>query len=362
VCDNASFGLLLHTGGNPMFHDNAIRGNGDGGIHSFEDGNGIVERNDIGRHKGADGIKVTQGGVSVFRGNKVHDCTVGVCVEDGGLGVFEHNDIFSNVDANIHVTDESSKPYFRQNRVHGCVEGEGILLEEGCKCRIEECMVYGNGTGISVTSGSDPRVFNCSFTENLADGVSVTDGGLGTYEGNTIMRNKDDGVSVDGEGSAPIVNNNMIAKNNGNGVILFDGATGTVTNCYVNSNKESGIEVDACFTRVSLNRIRSNGKAGLQATDDSKCELHDNQLMDNNLEEDPEGNSQVNVDEEAEDEDDVAVYFRDNRDKFNQPLAVDAGCRYMPHGCILPQGCKATDGGTRPRVITANLTATANIA
>ena len=89
-------GIAIKEGGNPTVRRNRIHDGKQSGIHVYENGQGVLEDNDIFANANA-GIAIKQGGNPTVRRNRITDNGYeAVWVYEGGRGTFEGNDLRGN--------------------------------------------------------------------------------------------------------------------------------------------------------------------------------------------------------------------------------------------------------------------------
>lgn len=125
-----------------------------------------------------------------LRGNKIHDGKVsGIFVYENGQGMIEDNDIFGNAYSGIEIR-EAGNPTVRSNRIH---DGKttGIMVWNNGKGLIEDNHIFENGYhGIEITESGNPTVRGNHINRNAYYAVYAHDNGAGTIENNDLRDNK----------------------------------------------------------------------------------------------------------------------------------------------------------------------------
>ncbi|MBV9790152.1 MAG: right-handed parallel beta-helix repeat-containing protein [Chloroflexi bacterium] len=138
-CDISSQGLAcvaIHDGANPRLRHNRIYNSNHMGIYVFDNGQGILEDNEIFRNTYS-GIVIESGGNPTIRRNRIYNNKQsGVVIIENGLGTLEENDIFGNVGAGIAIGVDSTS-IVRYNRINK--NGyEGVWISQRCAGTFED--------------------------------------------------------------------------------------------------------------------------------------------------------------------------------------------------------------------------------
>lgn len=185
-CDIASQGLAcvtIHGGADPRLRRNRIHGGKAGGVFVYENGQGVLEDNEI--FGNACGVSISTGGNPTLRRNRIHDCEDGgVVVYNNGQGILEDNDILSSV-----VIGEGGNPALRRNRIHDCEE-DGALIQENGQGVLEDNDIFDNaGAGVAIMHDSTPTLRRNRINNNGYVAVFASMGGGGTIEDNDLRGN-----------------------------------------------------------------------------------------------------------------------------------------------------------------------------
>jgi F-box protein 11 len=139
-CDITSQSLscvVIHSDADPRLRRNRIHDCEAGGVFVYDNGQGVLEDNEIFRN--TCGVSISTGGNPTLRRNHIHDCEDGgVIVYNNGQGLLEDNDILSFV-----VIGEGGNPTLRRNRIHDC-EDDGVLIQENGQGVLEDNDIFGN--------------------------------------------------------------------------------------------------------------------------------------------------------------------------------------------------------------------------
>jgi len=237
-CDITSHSMAcvaIHGKAYPKLRGNRIHDGKSGGIIVYENGQGLIEDNDI---FGNDpmGVWITEGGYPTVHGNKIHDCRgIGVYVSENGQGLIEDNDVFGN-ERGIWII-KSSNPTIRGNKVHDCGES-GIYVSENGQGLIEDNNIFGNAlTCIAILESSNPTIRGNRIYEGKITGISICSNGLGLIEDNDIFGNAFFGIAISYSGN-PTVRGNRINRNAGYAVCVSDNGAGIIENNDLRDNKK----------------------------------------------------------------------------------------------------------------------------
>jgi len=95
--------VAIHGNAYPILRENTIHDGKAGGVYVYENGQGVIENNEIFGNALA-GIEIKEGCNPIVRDNKIHDGKEsGVFIYENGQGVIENNDIFSNAGACLRL-------------------------------------------------------------------------------------------------------------------------------------------------------------------------------------------------------------------------------------------------------------------
>lgn len=145
---NQSFYIIyssFRTGSNPKITRNKIWGGQNGGVLVYNNGNGVLEDNEIFDNAMA-GVWIKTDSNPMLRRNKIYDGRDGgVCIFNRGKGMLEDNDIYRNAQAGVLISTESH-PTLRRNRIF---EGRaaGIEITNGATAILEQNCLYMNKFG-----------------------------------------------------------------------------------------------------------------------------------------------------------------------------------------------------------------------
>ena len=115
-------------------------------------------------------------------------------------------------------------------------EGTGIEIISGSNNTIENCRVYGNHDGISVSDSSNCTIQGCQVDNNNFDGISISGSADSVITRNSIYDNfetdNSDGIIV--EACSPVISRNTIYDNRFN--ISLQGSSTTPTSPTIKNN------------------------------------------------------------------------------------------------------------------------------
>jgi parallel beta-helix repeat protein len=132
-----------------------------------------------------------------IRNNIIHDARyVGIAIYNQGQGVIEDNDIFGNGYSGMEIRDESN-PSIRRNRIHDGKRA-GLFIHSEGQGIIEDNDIIRNGLfGIASKENGNPTVRNNRIMDNHSRGIRVYDNGKGTFENNELSGNKKSNLLID---------------------------------------------------------------------------------------------------------------------------------------------------------------------
>jgi F-box protein 11 len=189
-CDITSESLscvAIHGRAYPKLRGNKIH-DGKNGILVYENGQGLIEDNDIFRNAYS-GIEIKEAGNPIVRGNKIHDGCAGIGVWKSGQGLIEDNDIFRNAYSGIEIIGEGN-PIVRGNKIHDGRQN-GVYIHKDGQGLIENNDLFGNAySGIEIKESGNPTVRGNRINRNSYYAASIRDNGAGTIENNDLRDNK----------------------------------------------------------------------------------------------------------------------------------------------------------------------------
>ena len=193
----------VHGTAYPKIIGNRIHNGKDGGIYVYENGQGIIENNDVYGNANT-GVYISDGGNPIVKSNKIHDMkSTGVDVVRKGQGIIEDNDIYGNVHSGIWISSEGN-PIVKKNRIYNG-ESSGIDINRNGLGLIEDNDIYGNAKGgIDIKSGGNPLVRHNRINKNNYWAFFIVDKGAGKIEDNDIRCNELGAWSIS-EDSEPLV-------------------------------------------------------------------------------------------------------------------------------------------------------------
>jgi parallel beta-helix repeat (two copies)/parallel beta-helix repeat (two copies) len=195
--------VSVHGTAYPKIIGNRIHSGKYKGIYVYENGQGVIENNDIYGNAGP-GVYICDKGNPIVKSNKIHDMkSSGVDVIDNGQGIIEENDIYGNVYAGIWISG-GGNPIVKRNKIHNG-ESNGININENGLGVIEDNDIYGNaGGGIDIKSGGNPLVRFNKINKNNYWAFWIKDKGAGKIEDNDLRCNTNGAWSIS-EDSEPLV-------------------------------------------------------------------------------------------------------------------------------------------------------------
>ena len=293
ISHNGQVGVSIEDGANPIVRENTIHDGNSCGISVLTGGCGLIEDNDI-YCNAHPNVYVANSADPTVRSNQIHhsgSCGV-TCVEDG-LGTIEDNDIYCNQSVGLYIMNRAN-PVVRNNTIRDS-DGDGVAVCFAGRGLIENNTVRGNvGIGILVESEAEPRISRNKIIDAFSDGIKVCQSGRGNIEANTIVgagRGPSGGSGIFiTTGSNPAVKNNQVRECCTYGILVSDEATGKVERNTVQSNQLHGVAILRRANPVVYgNVVRDNHGAGILVSQAGRGIISDNRLSQNR------GQSQVVV-------------------------------------------------------------------
>ena len=150
-------GVAIHSDADPRLRRNRIHDCKAGGVFVYENGQGVLEDNEILGNAFA-GVEIKAGGTPTLRRNRIHDGKAGgVFVGGNGEGVLEDNDIFGNAHAGA-VIETGGNPMVRRNRINKNGYSAVWVSKKGGGT-IEDNDLHGNAMGAwNISADSEPNL------------------------------------------------------------------------------------------------------------------------------------------------------------------------------------------------------------
>jgi len=122
--------------------------------------------------------------------NKIHDgIERGIDVYENGQGVIEDNEIYGNVLSGVEIS-EGGNPTLRRNKIHDG-KTNGIFVHENGQGSIEDNDIYGNAfSGIEISEGGNPTIRHNRINNNSYRAIYIRESGAGIIEDNDLRENK----------------------------------------------------------------------------------------------------------------------------------------------------------------------------
>jgi parallel beta-helix repeat protein len=180
--------IAVHGNAYPRIIDNKIHDGKNIGIVVYDNGQGVIEDNDI-CNNGGEGILIRDRGNPTAKHNNIHDGNDdGIWVGKDGRGFIEYNNIFGNKKSGIRITS-SSNPIIRHNKIYDG-EGTGISVHDNGKCVIEENEINLNKSfGVRIADGGNPLIRFNKINKNKSWAFFISNKGSGIIEDNDIRDN-----------------------------------------------------------------------------------------------------------------------------------------------------------------------------
>lgn len=204
----------------------------------------------------------------VWAGDESRTAIVATAVRECGVGLSANGRSYLNVSFSEIRSSRGSGVVFRG-------DSSGALLEN---------LVTESGHAqIRITTTGSPTFENNSIVQGRADGVLIdkaSEGEPPTFVRNHIAENQWSGAFLRSQAIAKF-RENYVAGNCDNGFTIHDGAAGDFESNLVVDNGQNGVSMHAAgAAELSLNRVRGNSWAGLYVSACSpRCDR--NQVYDN---------------------------------------------------------------------------------
>ena len=244
--------VAIHDGADPRLRRNRIHDSKQSGVFVYENGQGVLEDNDI--FGALTGVVIGGGGNPMVRRNRIHDGGIGVFAHNNGQGVLEDNEIFGNALGGV-VIMKGGNPTLRRNRIHSDKQS-GVIVHTNGQGVLEDNEIYDNALfGVAIARGSNPTLRRNRIHDDEI-GVFVHENGQGVLEDNEIYDNAITGVGIRDDGN-PVLHHNRINKNGYWAVWVHDGGGGTIEDNDLSGNVKGawGVSADS-----DPNLIRARNK------------------------------------------------------------------------------------------------------
>ena len=145
ITSDCLFCVSVHGSAYPRIIGNTIHDSKGCGILVYENGQGVIEDNDI-YGNAFWGVSICDGSNPSLKHNKIHDGKMsGIYVFENGQGVIEDNEIYSNASSGIEIRTHG-KPTIKHNRINknSC---SAIYTSESAAGTIEDNDLRENATG-----------------------------------------------------------------------------------------------------------------------------------------------------------------------------------------------------------------------
>ena len=276
ICGNALSGVEIETGGNPTIRRNKIHDGKYSGIFVCENGRGAIEDNEIYGNASA-GVEIKTGGNPTIRHNHIHD---GVYVYENGQGVIEDNEIYGSALAGVEIKT-GGNPTLKRNKIHDG-KGDGIYIHENGQGVIEDNEIYGNAlAGVEIKEGGDPTLRRNKIHDGKCSGIFVFENGRGAIEDNEIYGNALAGVEIK-TGGNPTLKRNKIHDGKSVGISVYENGQGVIENNDISGNASAGVHIrDGGNPTIKNNRINKNSYQAIWIEKSGAGTIVDNDLREN---------------------------------------------------------------------------------
>jgi len=126
ITSDSLFCVLVHGSAYPRIYGNTIHDSKGCGILVYENGQGVIEDNDI-YGNAFSSVQIMGGGNPTLKRNKIHDGkSDGILVYENGQGIIEDNEIYGNALSGV-VIKGGGNPTLKRNKIHDG-KSNGILV------------------------------------------------------------------------------------------------------------------------------------------------------------------------------------------------------------------------------------------
>ena len=159
--------------------------------------------------------------------------------------------------------------------------GGAVVVARGSP--VLEGLLLDQSFGIDVGGAASPTVRRCVLRNGLFMAISLHDGATGTIEDNEIFGNTDNGIWVDGVGTAPVIRRNNIHDGLSTGIWIQSGAAGTIEDNEIHANAEFGIMIAEAGKSLVIRRnsIHNGQDAGIYVWGEAGGTIEDNEIFGN---------------------------------------------------------------------------------
>jgi parallel beta-helix repeat protein len=256
-------GIELSVGNRSLVRRLALRNNSNRGLGAGFSGDNRIEENSFSGN-GSSGITLDDSHGNLVARNEVSASgRCGICVFSGDGNHIEKNLVSAIGEYGIYVVDTSAGNAVSRNVTWN--NGIGIRSADARLTELLSNLVFGNGVGIQVDSGSSQNaVRSNSVRANLRAGIVLDSPRAGSQPNenrvvrNSVTRNGADGVMVLGAASGNLLSRNRTARNGDDGIDVESPHT-IVTKNKANRNADLGIEAIAGVIDGGGNKARGNG-------------------------------------------------------------------------------------------------------
>jgi parallel beta-helix repeat protein len=138
-----------------------------------------------------------------------------------------------------------------------------------------------SGDGLILAKDVVANIFECEFTRNIGNGLSIRDNAKALVEASQCRGNKGAGIHCTTAEKCMIVRNHC-SGNDGHGIRLGAAAVATIEANICQGNRRCGIaSTENSEPVLRGNFCQENGLNGIQVKNDAKPELESNQCLDN---------------------------------------------------------------------------------
>jgi parallel beta-helix repeat protein len=270
---NCLYGISMgFSEGNTIYNCNFKSNYND--IVLFRSHSNIIEKNLFINH--SDSILLRNSDSNKIKENEFVNKDRGIRLDYSNLNIIEMNE-FSNVGLGLSIYNSDLNTIINNNYPN-C--NMGILIRESNQNFIEKNnFCNGLTSGISLYSSDFNTINKNIFNFNSGDGIEIINGFSNIIFKNSLISNKNHGISLGG--TSNIIYENNCSGNEKNGIDVKDKSNSVYNNtCLL--NLFNGISLSSDSNSLETNSCNLNNKAGISITSSNNNSLEKNICNHNN--------------------------------------------------------------------------------
>jgi SpoVK/Ycf46/Vps4 family AAA+-type ATPase len=259
----AGYGITLAGGTDPIVRRCRVESTGSHGLHIGAKSRGTFEDCVIIDTQAA-GVWVGGSASPALSRIVVRDGTdIGVLLDEESAAEFDRLEVRDTASHGVSIR-RGANPLLRRVDISG-VRGHGLEVISNGRGRVDGAEIVSAGqAGVRVAGGGKPHIAHATVRSGL--GVSIGQGGVGTFRDCEIVDASANGVQVESDGDISLTRC-RVRSSNGHGVLIAAGARGTFTGSEFFDNAGDGIRVDSVesVAIVGVETLENRG-SGLRQT------------------------------------------------------------------------------------------------